>query len=139
MSILTWISLFSNLTEGESNDLVLFCQERFMKAWETLFNEWDEATAMYIVKNGKLKVYRSRGDWDNILWYIHKDEFVWEMAFFDWNDIPKKRMASVKAIEDSQLLIIMNYSIIELAMKQKDIFDKIASIIRQRKEINENR
>ncbi len=139
MSVLYWVTLFANLTEREASELALFCQERYVKSWEVLFNEWDEATAMYIVKEWKLKAYRVRPDWDQVLGYIHKDEFVWEMAFFDGNDIPKKRMASVKAIEDSRLLIIMNYSIMDLAKKQKDIFDKIVSIIRQRKEINESK
>ncbi len=90
MSVLYWVTLFANLTEREASELALFCQERYVKSWEVLFNEWDEATAMYIVKEWKLKAYRVRPDWDQVLGYIHKDEFVWEMAFFDGNDIPKK-------------------------------------------------
>lgn len=136
MTTLDWISLFESLSEEELQDLSMFCQERYLKSWEVLFKEWDDATAMYIVKSGKLKAYLSRTEWEQTLWYIHKDEFVWEMAFFDWYNIPKKRMATVRAIEDSGLLVIMNYSILDLASKHREIFDKIATIISKRKEDN---
>ena len=42
-------------------------------------------------------------------------------------------MASVKAIEETQLITIMNYSIQELANKRRDIFDKIIEVIEERK------
>lgn len=139
MSILSWISLFWNLTASELSNLALFCQERFLKAWEVLFNEWEEASAMYVVKSWKLKAYKDRSDWEQTLWYISQNEFVWEMAFFDWNNTAKNRTASVKAIEDSQLLIIMNYSIIDLAKKHNDVYTKIANTIQKRRELNEHK
>jgi hypothetical protein len=45
-------------------------------------------------------------------------------------------MASVKAIEDTSLIVIMNYSIVELSKKRKDIYDKIKKVIEERKEKN---
>lgn len=137
MSILDWISFFDNLSLQEKDNLALFCQERFLKAWEVLFKEWDEATALYIVKSGKLRVHKERPDWDQTLGYIEQWEFVWEMAFFDWENIPKRRMASVKSLEETVLIVMMNYSITELARKRKDIYDKIAEVINDRKLKNE--
>jgi hypothetical protein len=55
------------------------------------------------------------------------------MSFFDGQDVPKKRMATVRALEDTRLIVIMNYSIVELAAKRKDIYDKIVDIIKERK------
>jgi len=45
-------------------------------------------------------------------------------------------MASVKSLEETVLIVIMNYSMIELARKRKDIFDKIVEIITTRKQKN---
>ncbi|EKE27223.1 MAG: cyclic AMP receptor protein,catabolite gene activator [uncultured bacterium (gcode 4)] len=133
MSILSWISLFDTLSSTELENLALFCQERFIKSWEILFKEWDEAGAMYVVKLWKLKAYKERSDGEMLLWYIQNWEFVGEMSFFDGQDVPKKRMATVKALDDTQLIVIMNYSIVDLAAKRKDIYDKIVDIIKERK------
>jgi hypothetical protein len=48
-------------------------------------------------------------------------------------------MASVKALEDTQLVVIMNYSILDLANKRKDIYDKIVEIISLRKQKNQQK
>ncbi|MDD2565952.1 MAG: cyclic nucleotide-binding domain-containing protein [Candidatus Gracilibacteria bacterium] len=137
MSILDGISFFDNLSLQEKDNLALFCQERFLKAGEVLFKEGDEATALYIVKSGKLRVHKERPDGDQTLGYIEQGEFVGEMAFFDGENIPKRRMASVKSLEETVLIVMMNYSITELARKRKDIYDKIAEVINDRKLKNE--
>lgn len=127
------LEIFENLSQQEKDNLSLFCQQRCLKPQEILFNEWDDATAIYIVVSWKLKAYKIRSEGELTLWYIERGEFVWEMAFFDGENIPKKRMASIKAIEDTELIVIMSYSITELANKRKDIYDKIISIIEERK------
>lgn len=132
MSLLDSIDFFSTLTSSEKENLSLFCQERFLKSFDVLFNEWDEATALYVVKSWRLKAYQNKLEWEVVLGYIEAWEFVWEMAFFDW-DNTKKRMASVRSIEDTQLIVIMNSSMKELAKKNKEVFDKIVDIIETRK------
>ncbi|EKD66436.1 MAG: hypothetical protein ACD_49C00042G0009 [uncultured bacterium (gcode 4)] len=135
-----WISIFDSLTSSELTNLSMFCQERFLKEWEILFNEWDDAVAMYILKSGKLKVYRDRSDWEKVLWFVESWDMVWEMAVFEAIDgnIPKKRIASVKAVQNSFLIVIMNYSILELSKKNSWIYWKIVKIIEERKQKNAN-
>lgn len=55
-----------------------------------------------------------------------------EMALFD-PDAPKKRMASVQAVDDSLLLVIMDYAILELSKKHPEIYGKISQIMMKRK------
>lgn len=136
-----WISIFDSLTSAELDNLSLFCQERFLKEWENLFKEWDDAVAMYILKSWKLKVYKDRSDWEILLWFVEKSgDMVWEMAIFEAiennSNIPKKRMASIKAVENSFLIVIMNYSILDLSKKNSWIYNKIVKIIEERKEKN---
>lgn len=132
------IELFAALDDNEKNKLSIFCQERLIKSWEIILNEWDDATALYIVKNWKLEVFRSRSDWYQILGFVGNGDIVGEMAIFNAvDDIIKKRMASVKALEDTNIIVMMNYSILDLSKKHSDIYEKILNIIDQRRIINQ--
>lgn len=121
-----WISLFNDLTTNEKSNLEIFCQERILNAWELLFNEWDEATSMYIIKSWFLEAYND--SW--ILWTITDWEFVWEMALYSWNN--KRRNASVKALKDTALIVILDFSIKELTNKYPEIREKIKNIVENR-------
>ena len=132
MSILDSVELFDSLSNTERETLSLFCQERLVVSGELLFSEWDDASALYVVKSGSLKAYRDRSDGEKVLWYIGPNELAGEMALFD-PDAPKKRMASVKAVEKVLLLVIMDYAILELSKKHHEIYDKIVDIMMKRK------
>ncbi len=90
---------------------------------------------MYIVKSGNLKAYRDRSSGEQILGYIRSGEMLGEMALFD-NDAPKKRLASVRAMEDSQLLVIVDYAIVDLGKKHPMVYQKIWEVISARAQKN---
>lgn len=92
--------------------------------------------ALYIVKSGKLKVFQERSEGVRNLGEVGADEMVGEFALFDEGNATKTRTATVQALEPTQLLVIMNYSIADLAKKHSDIYDKIRDIVRARKEMN---
>lgn len=125
------IDLFSSLSKEELSTLEMFCQERVFSKWEILFNEWEEATAMYILKTWLLEVYNN----DKVIWVITPWDFVWEMAIFSSD---KRRTASVKAIEDSTVIVLLSFSITDLSNKHPEIMEKIKKVIKQRKLQNEN-
>lgn len=134
MGILDNVELLSSLSVDEKQSLEMFCQERKMSNGEILFSEGDDASSMYIVKSWELQAYTFSG----ILWNIGKDWFVWEMALF--SDPRKRRMASVKSIsDDTVLIVILYFSLIELERKHPQIMDKIKNIVSKRKEENEKK
>ncbi|MDD2916450.1 MAG: cyclic nucleotide-binding domain-containing protein [Candidatus Gracilibacteria bacterium] len=135
MSILDSIELFSSLTSSERETLSLFCQERLLRSGEILFNEGDDALAFYVVKSGYIRVYKDRSDGEKLVGYVDSGGLVGEMALFD-PDAPKNRMATAKAAEDTYLLVIMDYAILELSRKHEDIYKKISDIIMVRKNDN---
>ena len=135
MTILDSIDLFNSLSDNEKETLSLFCQERFVHGGENVFNEWDDAVALYIVKQGSLKAYKDRSDGEKILGYIGLGELAGEMALFD-PAAPKIRVATVKAMEDARLVVIMDYAILELSRKHPEVYQKIAQIIMKRKKIS---
>lgn len=127
--MLETIELFSSLPKETISTLELFCQQRTVLAWEVLFNKWDESTSMYIVKSGLLEVY----DWDKILWTVKAQEFVWEMSLFGES---KVRTATVKVVEDSELIVLLWFSMNELSKKHPEIINQIKLVIEERKTQN---
>jgi len=127
--MLEWIELFSSLSKQTLSTLELFCQQRIVPAWEILFSKWDESTSMYIVKSWLLEAY----DGDKILWTIGAWEFVWEMSLFDELKI---RTASVKVVEDAELIVLLWFFISELGKNHPEILAEIKKVIEERKKKN---
>jgi CRP-like cAMP-binding protein len=125
------IPLFQDLSETDKSTISLFTQERRIRAGEVLFNEGDDAIAMYVVKSGTLKAYRDRSSWEQVLGYVGPGEIVGEMALFD-KDAPKTRLASVRAVEDTLLLVVVDYAIVELGKKHPAVYERIWWVIRDR-------
>ncbi len=136
MSILDWIEILSDLLETEREELSMFCQEKHLSAWDVLFNEEDEASAMYILKEWNIEISRNI-DWEKvILWEVHSEEILWEMALF-WD--VNKRMATATASESCVLIVILSFSIKELTYKHPDLLWKIKMIINDRMISNKNK
>jgi len=121
------LDIFSSLSIGELEKISIFCQEKLVASWETLFSLWEEANAMYIVKSWGLKVIDENKKKLGQVWV---GEILGEMVVF-WGE--EKRTASVVAIEDSALITILSFSIKELAENNHEIFVKIKDIIEERR------
>ncbi len=134
MSILNWVTIFSELTSSELQNLEIFCQERIVQSWELLIKQGDEGNSMYIVKAWLFEVYKEEFAIKTVLWLIKTWDFVWEMAIFG---NVKKRMASVKAVENSRVIVLLEFALKDLCSKYPDLYNKISVIINKR--IEENR
>lgn len=134
MSILKWVTLLSSLTESEKNNLSLFCQEKHLNVGEVLFKENDEATAMYILKTWSIEISKIIEWRKTILWEVHAEEILGEMALFSSNH---KRMATAIWLTPCELIVILSFSIKELTSKHPALWEKIKNIIDDRVENNE--
>ncbi len=135
MSIIDWIKLLSNLTEKEKEDLSLFCQEKHLKAWDVLFYDQDEASAMYLLKEWNIEISKINNWKKIILWEVSAEEILWEMALF-WKT--NKRMATATAKIDCELIVILGFSINSLTKKYPELLEKIKKIINNRVILNNN-
>jgi len=134
MSIFDWLQILESLSEKDRGNLEVFCQEKFLKSWEMLFKEWDEANAMYFLTKWSIGVYKTV-DWNRInLWVVNAEEILWEMALFWWK---WKRMASAEVIDDARLITILSFSIKEITTKYPQLMEKFQNIIRERNISNE--
>ncbi len=133
MSILEWIKILKDLNKNELNNLELLCQERFIKKGDILFNQWEEATSMYILKQWEIEISTYKNNQEVTLGYIKAEDILWEMAIF-WDK--NKRMASAIANIDTVVIVILKFAIQELTKNHPKILEKIKSIIDTR--INKN-
>lgn len=69
------------------------------KADEVIIEENDRGEEMYIIRSGKVKIYRQRNDREIILATLGRGDFFGEMSIFSG----QPRSASAAAIEDSEL------------------------------------
>ena len=74
-------------------------QMRILKEGEILFRTGEQATSMYIVRRGSLKVYFLKGNEEVQLAVLNDGAIVGEMAFFD----QKPRSAHVKALTQVEI------------------------------------
>ena len=108
MWMLNGIKMLETLSDTDLSQLESFCQQKFLKKWEILFEEWQEANALYLLINWKIEIYKKNWIKKVILWTIEPEEILWEMAVF-WHNW--KRMAWAMAKEDTILITILSFSI----------------------------
>ena len=104
------LTIFEWVTKKELETISSLAQNRFVKKWEYLFKEWDEANSMYVVAEWEINLYKN---WSYI-WTMQKDSMFWEKAYLKWFN---KRLMSAKAWVDT-IVIVMLYSSFELFLKQ---------------------
>lgn len=129
MSILKQVNLLSDLSTSEIEYLSMFCQDKVLLQWDTLFHEWDEANAMYILASWEIEISNLLEGKRVKLWTVKAEEILGEMALF-WKS--KRRMATAIAKTDSQLLIILSFSMQDLTNKHPELLEKIKRIIEER-------
>ena len=130
------LPVFSELPAADKNILSLFCQERFLKAGTTLFNEGDEGMAAYILKEGSLGVFKTQDGKKHLFTVItERGSMVGEMALFD-QTAKNRRTASVVAQEDSWLIVISDSAMVDFALEHPTLLEHIKNLMEQRKQMN---
>ena len=129
MWMLEWIKLLDDLSTEELAQLEVFCQQKFLKKGEILFEEWQEANAMYLLVDWKIEIYKKKWIKNITLGVLEPEEILGEMAVFGpvW-----KRMAWAKAKEDTTLITILTFSMKGLTQKYPLIMQKIQELIEKR-------
>ncbi len=106
----------------------------FLAPGQILFREGDIAKSVYVVRRGRLCAYKGPEESPAQLGEIHIGEFVGEMAHIN----QEPRSASVKALEDCELIEIPNGSL-DLVLFSKPAWAQalMRTLSRRLKRINE--
>ncbi len=76
--------------------------EKKLNAGDTLFNEGDKGDVMYLIRDGKVKITKGKGDDEKVLAVLKEGDFFGEMAIIDGSP----RSASAIAATPVTMLVI---------------------------------
>jgi CRP-like cAMP-binding protein len=76
--------------------------EKKLQAGEVLFDEGDRGEVMYLIREGKIKITKGKGEDEKVLAVLKDGDFFGEMAIIDGSP----RSASAIAITPTSLLVI---------------------------------
>lgn len=124
------IDLFSDLSLEDQINLSDFCQTQDLNTWDTLFKQWDDPQAMYVIVSGKMLIQKQ------LQWWGMKDiavlgdwDIVGEIAFFG---NPPTRNATVTAYERCTLIVIIKFAMNQMLDKYPDLHENVKNIIEER-------
>ncbi len=123
------IPIFSQLLQSDLEKLEKLTKERFYKKGTIVISEGNKGEAIYIVKTGKVKIYKTSSDGREIILDIKDDGKIFaEVTLFDGGKNP----ATVATIEDSVIYSISNNEIEILIKNNPDMALEIIKVLNRR-------
>ncbi len=119
--ILKSVSIFSSVPEAQLVDLATIVESVEYEAGEVIVNKGDLGTSMYIVADGKVRVFEG----DRELGILGDREVFGELSALD----PEPRAASVEAMVDCTLLRLDGESLYELMAGNKEVTRGIVHVL----------
>lgn len=112
--ILKNIPVFAGLQTEDLKSLALVCQIKKTEAGEKLFLAGEARRTFYVLLSGKLKIYRSLKDEEEVIAYMDKNNFIVESALVD----PKLKHSHFGEImEKGEILTIDGKDFLKLSEK----------------------
>ena len=119
--ILKSVKVFSSVPEAQIVDLATISETVEYDAGELIVSQGDLGSSMYIVANGKVRVYEG----DKELGILGSRAVFGELAALD----PEPRAASVEAVEDGTLLRLDGESLYDLMSGNKEVTRGIVHVL----------
>lgn len=119
--ILKSVPIFSSVPESQLVDLATIAETVEYDAGEIIMNQGDLGTSMYIVVDGKVRIFNK----DKELAEHGKRAVFGELAALD----PEPRAASVQAIEDCTLMRLDGESLYDLMSGNKEVTRGIVHVL----------
>ncbi len=117
--------LFSDLSTSDQEILSSFCQEKYLSDGEVLFEEGEEAQAMYLILQGSCAIMK----WWEQCATLSSWDILGEIAFL-FQD--QKRNASAVSLWPTKLLVIISFSMNQMFEKYPKLHAKMRKIIEER-------
>lgn len=112
------VPIFSDLDQETLEKIVKSGVLQSFKKNSVILSEEDSGSALFVIAEGKVKVFRSSNDEKEvILAMLNESDFFGEMSLLDG----MARSATVMAIEDSKLFIIQRTEFLDLLKKYPEV------------------
>ncbi len=112
------VPIFSDLEDETLEKIAKSGVIQTYKKNAVILSEEDSGSALFVIVEGKVKIFRSSNDdKEVILAILNESDFFGEMSLLDG----MARSATVTAVEDSKLFIIQRAEFLELLSKYPDV------------------
>jgi CRP-like cAMP-binding protein len=116
--------MFSKTSEEILAEVASILEEVELKAGEVVFEKGDVGESMYIIVDGRVRVY----DGDKIINHLGEKEIFGELALLD----PEPRSASVQAVEETRLFRLDRDTFFELMADNIGVVSGVMQVLCQR-------
>ncbi|MHB1361162.1 MAG: Crp/Fnr family transcriptional regulator [Thermoleophilia bacterium] len=121
--------IFSGLSDEELGGVVPYVVRRKLKRNTVVFHENDPATAFYLVKTGRVKIYKVGPDnREQVLAILGDGQIFGDVPAFDGGPYP----ATAETMADSEIYLIRSEDFQELVRRYPGIAVKIIRVLGQR-------
>lgn len=121
--------IFSDLSDAELEDIVPHVVKRGLRKDTVVFHEGDPAAAFYIMKAGRVKMYKvSRDGREQVLAILGDGQIFGDVPTFDGGPYP----ASAATMVDSEIFLIRREDFQELVRRHPEIALKIIRVLGSR-------
>lgn len=119
--ILKSVKIFSSVPEPQLVDLATIVESVDYEAGELVMRQGDLGTSMYIVANGKVRIFEGERE----LGTLGNRAVFGELAALD----PEPRAASIEALEDCTLLKLEGEALYDLMSGNKEVTRGIVHVL----------
>ena len=121
--------VFGGLSDQELDEIVPLVVQRRLPKGTVIFHENDPASAFYLVKTGRVKVYKiSREGREQVLAMLGDGQIFGDVPTFDGGPYP----ATAATMADTEIYLIRREDLLEVVRRHPDIAIKIIAVLGQR-------
>lgn len=128
MEFLREVLLFSGLSEEQLRKIEQISLRRNFSRGEVIFNPGEKGNYFFILKSGKVKIFKTSKGKEQIIKVFDKPACFGEAASFTGKNFP----AWAEAIEDSEVLVIPREKFLKLIKEDPEIGMNLLSVMAQR-------
>lgn len=133
-SCISLVPIFNHLEPAQMDEIMSLIRSLKFKRGENLYSPGDPANTLYIVSEGKIKIYRlSESGKEQLIRFLRPGDFTGELALFS----DSVHEAYAEAIEDTSVCNITRSEFNELLLKYPSISLKVLSEFSHRLEQSE--
>lgn len=133
-SCISLVPIFNHLEPAQMAEIMSLIRSLTFKRGENLYSPGDPANTLYIVSEGKIKIYRlSESGKEQLIRFLRPGDFTGELALFS----DSVHEAYAEAIEDTSVCTITRSEFNELLLKYPSISLKVLSEFSHRLEQSE--
>ncbi|MBK5225302.1 MAG: Crp/Fnr family transcriptional regulator [Thermoleophilia bacterium] len=128
-SYLRQTPIFSTLSDEELDDIVPSVVKRRLKSNTVIFHENDPAAAFYLVKSGRVKIYKVGPDGrEQVLAILSEGQIFGDVPAFDGGPYP----ATAATMVDSEIYLLRSEDFQDLVRRYPEVALKIIRVLGQR-------